>query len=243
MKIRICVLALVTVLAASAAPLDGPGLFLPRVVAEAPLPAPEPQVVPPTQPAGTPACPTSSLTVQFVMEPPSTLLDVVPKAHGLTYWEVDISALYYPNGPTNPPVACLIYFPQLRQIPGAPALLSQQSSLLNLQGAAQKSGWARLAAVARDTAMLAGPAVGIVGLLGTIPMTVALDVTTGLGGAATYGPTIANDLQGLAPNPAGLMPQQSYPLVLQPGVWVTDYEFSARLQTGHPNKPNYWRAR
>ena len=233
---RVAALALVLTLWASADPLpkDGPALFLPRVAIPVPvaweaavvtgsnlfvvsaLQTPVPVPVTPTMLS---ACP--YIQTNFTLQPPSTLLDVIPKAHGLSYWQIDILTPY--SAP------CLLYYPMLSMQPGAPQLLSQASALLNLQGAIQKSGWAKAATVIRDGVMFAGPAFGIIGLIGSIPINTALSISTAAGGVTAYGPQIVSDLMSQAPSASGLLPQLQYPVTLQPGVWVTDYEFSARL--------------
>jgi len=233
---RVAILTLVLTLWASAdsLPKDGPALFLPRAAVSVPVAWETASVIGSNlvaasalqTPVPAPSAPTTLSTcpyiqTNFTLQPPSTLLDVIPKVHGLSYWQIDILTSY--SAP------CLLYYSMLSMQPGAPQLLSQASALLNLQGAIQKSGWAKAAAVIRDVVMFAGPAFGIIGLIGFIPINTALSISTAAGGVTAYGPQIVSDLMSQAPSASGLLPQLQYPVTLQPGVWVTDYEFSARL--------------
>jgi len=170
----------------------------------------------------TPVCKT--LQVRVVAEPPDTLLDIIPKAHRMSYFEIDAK--------TNDPTGCTIGFPDLAlavSAAGGPDLLSPASANLNLQQSAQKSGWAKAGKIVLTTIAFAGPGIGIAGLVGTISKTAGLIGATAGGAITQYGPQFYTVIEGQVPNPAGLLPSLQYPITLQPGVWVTDYEFTARV--------------
>jgi len=173
----------------------------------------------------------TSIITQVTVLPEGTVTDFVPKAHNMTPIEVDIQ-----NSSTVP---CTVSFPQVsqsvRQVAGAPLLIAPSAAQLNLTGSAAKSGWAKAGSITLFIVKLAAPAGAAAGLAGAISKTAALIISGAASGIVQEGPQVASVFQSQAPNLAMTLQSifvSSSTVTLQPGSWVTTYEYSARAKRG-----------